>query len=60
MKVSLAHTFYSYSMFNFDRNYYCNRWGLHLPKIADKSVTILSDGGLGMAMFSLGKLIYMI
>ncbi|XP_074375077.1 putative auxin efflux carrier component 8 isoform X2 [Apium graveolens] len=30
------------------------RWGLHLPKIADKSITILSDGGLGMAMFSLG------
>ncbi|KAK1355155.1 hypothetical protein POM88_048411 [Heracleum sosnowskyi] len=30
------------------------RWGLHLPKIVDKSLTILSDGGLGMAMFSLG------
>lgn len=30
------------------------RWGLHLPKIVDKSISILADGGLGMAMFSLG------
>ncbi|KAF9604226.1 hypothetical protein IFM89_004932, partial [Coptis chinensis] len=30
------------------------RWGLKLPIIVDKSVSILADGGLGMAMFSLG------
>ncbi|CDP02197.1 unnamed protein product [Coffea canephora] len=30
------------------------RWGLQLPKIVDRSITVLSDGGLGMAMFSLG------
>ncbi|XP_058085699.1 probable auxin efflux carrier component 1d [Magnolia sinica] len=30
------------------------RWGIKLPTIVDKSISILSDGGLGMAMFSLG------
>ncbi|KAK2966936.1 hypothetical protein RJ640_002121 [Escallonia rubra] len=30
------------------------RWNVQLPKIVDKSISILSDGGLGMAMFSLG------
>ncbi|KAJ6959944.1 probable auxin efflux carrier component 8 [Populus alba] len=30
------------------------RWGVKLPDIVDKSITILSTGGLGMAMFSLG------
>ncbi|CAK9175386.1 unnamed protein product [Ilex paraguariensis] len=30
------------------------RWKVQLPKIVDKSISILSDGGLGMAMFSLG------
>ncbi|KAL5725021.1 May act as a component of the auxin efflux carrier [Ranunculus cassubicifolius] len=30
------------------------RWGLKLPPIIDKSISILADGGLGMAMFSLG------
>ncbi|CAK7323058.1 unnamed protein product [Dovyalis caffra] len=30
------------------------RWGLKLPDIVDKSIRILSTGGLGMAMFSLG------
>ncbi|CAL5369936.1 unnamed protein product [Camellia sinensis] len=30
------------------------RWGLQLPKIVDRSISILADGGLGMAMFSLG------
>ncbi|KAF6159951.1 hypothetical protein GIB67_033035 [Kingdonia uniflora] len=30
------------------------RWKLQLPIIVYKSITILSDGGLGMAMFSLG------
>ncbi|XXG42939.1 hypothetical protein AAC387_Pa01g3087 [Persea americana] len=32
----------------------CFRWNLKLPMIIDKSISILSDGGLGMAMFSLG------
>ncbi|KAL2558933.1 Auxin efflux carrier component 3 [Forsythia ovata] len=30
------------------------RWGVHMPKIIEKSISILSDAGLGMAMFSLG------
>ncbi|XP_051149367.1 auxin efflux carrier component 7-like isoform X2 [Andrographis paniculata] len=30
------------------------RWNVHMPKIIDKSIAILSDAGLGMAMFSLG------
>ncbi|KAJ4707503.1 Auxin efflux carrier component [Melia azedarach] len=30
------------------------RWGVKLPAIIDKSILILSSGGLGMAMFSLG------
>ncbi|TXG58545.1 hypothetical protein EZV62_016374 [Acer yangbiense] len=29
-------------------------WGIKLPAIIDKSILILSNGGLGMAMFSLG------
>eukprot|EP01018_Ginkgo_biloba_P005895 Gb_02144 [translate_table: standard] len=30
------------------------RWNLEMPKIIAKSISILSDAGLGMAMFSLG------
>uniref|UniRef100_A0ACD5VU71 Uncharacterized protein n=1 Tax=Avena sativa TaxID=4498 RepID=A0ACD5VU71_AVESA len=30
------------------------RWQIQLPMIISKSIRILSDGGLGMAMFSLG------
>ncbi|XP_015071356.1 auxin efflux carrier component 3-like isoform X2 [Solanum pennellii] len=30
------------------------RWHVHMPKIIEKSISILSDAGLGMAMFSLG------
>ncbi|KAL2240451.1 UNVERIFIED_CONTAM: Mitochondrial outer membrane protein porin of [Sesamum indicum] len=30
------------------------RWGVKLPKVIQNSVSLLSDGGLGMAMFSLG------
>lgn len=30
------------------------RWGVNLPKIVERSISILSDGGLGMAMFSIG------
>ncbi|KAH7422613.1 hypothetical protein KP509_12G017000 [Ceratopteris richardii] len=30
------------------------RWNIHMPKMIYKSITILSDAGLGMAMFSLG------
>ncbi|KAK8605401.1 hypothetical protein V6N13_102182 [Hibiscus sabdariffa] len=30
------------------------RWNVHMPKILEKSISILSDAGLGMAMFSLG------
>lgn len=33
------------------------RWGVVMPAIVAKSIAILSDAGLGMAMFSLGKLI---
>lgn len=30
------------------------RWNVAMPKIVEKSISILSDAGLGMAMFSLG------
>ncbi|CAI9109629.1 OLC1v1009488C1 [Oldenlandia corymbosa var. corymbosa] len=30
------------------------RYGVQLPEIVDRSISILSDGGLGMAVFSLG------
>ncbi|PIN16270.1 hypothetical protein CDL12_11083 [Handroanthus impetiginosus] len=30
------------------------RWNVHMPKIVEQSISILSDAGLGMAMFSLG------
>ncbi|KAL0332034.1 UNVERIFIED_CONTAM: putative auxin efflux carrier component 8 [Sesamum calycinum] len=30
------------------------RWGVKLPKVIQNSISLLSDGGLGMAMFSLG------
>jgi hypothetical protein len=30
------------------------RWRIQLPSIVSNSIRILSDGGLGMAMFSLG------
>jgi hypothetical protein len=30
------------------------RWQIQLPLIVSNSIRILSDGGLGMAMFSLG------
>nr|WIC44212.1 auxin efflux carrier [Coryphopteris nipponica] len=30
------------------------RWGIVMPKIVSRSISILSDAGLGMAMFSLG------
>lgn len=32
------------------------RWNVHMPSIIEQSIKILSDAGLGMAMFSLGKL----
>ncbi|KAI7757645.1 hypothetical protein M8C21_019297 [Ambrosia artemisiifolia] len=32
----------------------CFRWHVAMPKIVEKSISILSDAGLGMAMFSLG------
>lgn len=31
-----------------------SKWGIHKPLIFQNSVTMLSDAGLGMAMFSLG------
>ncbi|KAK4281021.1 hypothetical protein QN277_012567 [Acacia crassicarpa] len=30
------------------------RWGIHMPSVINQSIVILSNGGLGMAMFSLG------
>ena len=32
----------------------CCRWNVVMPAIVAKSISILSDAGLGMAMFSLG------
>ena len=31
------------------------RWNFQMPAIVLKSISILSDAGLGMAMFSLGR-----
>jgi len=31
------------------------RWNVEMPAIIAKSISILSDAGLGMAMFSLGQ-----
>ena len=31
------------------------RWHVAMPQIIEKSISILSDTGLGMAMFSLGE-----
>lgn len=31
------------------------RWHVQMPAIVAKSISILSDAGLGMAMFSLGR-----
>lgn len=33
------------------------RWHVEMPAIIAKSISILSDAGLGMAMFSLGEYI---
>ncbi|KAI4347622.1 hypothetical protein L6164_008420 [Bauhinia variegata] len=30
------------------------RWGINMPEVVNQSIEILSNGGLGMAMFSLG------
>ncbi|CAL0321758.1 unnamed protein product [Lupinus luteus] len=30
------------------------RWGVHMPEVVNRSIEILSNGGLGMATFSLG------
>ncbi|XP_004489167.1 probable auxin efflux carrier component 8 [Cicer arietinum] len=30
------------------------RWGIHMPEVVSQSIELLSNGGLGMAMFSLG------
>lgn len=35
-------------------NSYGIRWNIQMPLIIAKSISILSDAGLGMAMFSLG------
>ena len=34
------------------------RWGIAMPKIIANSISLVSDAGLGMAMFSLGKWTY--
>lgn len=31
------------------------RWGVDMPTLVKESIKIISDAGLGMAMFSLGK-----
>jgi auxin efflux carrier family protein len=31
------------------------RWHITMPAVVAKSISILSDAGLGMAMFSLGE-----
>lgn len=46
-----------------DNNFFYNqlgeiscRWNIKFPAIVEKSISILSSGGLGMAMFSLGTI----
>jgi auxin efflux carrier family protein len=34
------------------------RWNFEMPAIVLKSISILSDAGLGMAMFSLGRYLH--
>lgn len=34
--------------------WYISRWNIEMPTIIKGSISILSDAGLGMAMFSLG------
>lgn len=34
-----------------------DRWNIKMPTIVSGSISILSDAGLGMAMFSLGTII---
>ena len=34
------------------------RWNIEMPVIIAKSISILSDAGLGMAMFSLGQSVF--
>lgn len=36
-----------------------SRWNIALPDIVAFSIKIVSDAGLGMAMFSLGMLIFL-
>lgn len=42
------------SLFGLTWSLVCFRWGLEMPAIIARSISILSDAGLGMAMFSLG------
>ena len=48
--------FYCFRSLTIVRALYC-RWGIEMPAIIAKSISILSDAGLGMAMFSLGMLV---
>ena len=45
---------FSYTSFNVFVLCMCCRWNVVMPAIVAKSISILSDAGLGMAMFSLG------
>lgn len=42
------------SLFGLSWSLVSYRWGVEMPAIIAKSISILSDAGLGMAMFSLG------
>ncbi|KAK8942991.1 Auxin efflux carrier component 1 [Platanthera zijinensis] len=42
------------SLFGLTWSLVCFRWGIEMPAIIARSISILSDAGLGMAMFSLG------
>lgn len=45
---------YAWSTIRLVTNAKSFRWNVQMPAIIAKSISILSDAGLGMAMFSLG------
>jgi Membrane transport protein len=55
--LNVTNSFYVY--FSVVKSVFFFRWGIKLPRIANNSLHILSDGGLGMAMFSLGTIEHM-
>lgn len=47
-----------YDLFFFFNFLLMGRWNIQMPSIVKGSISILSDAGLGMAMFSLGIILH--